>query len=228
MKIQNKAGVRGFQNNRFARNGKNGEASLWVAQNEIVTLGTPNSFEDTDDFIRVDTTFSAEQSGTWQAQAVPFRAAGLRISGESQVTIAAGTRIELTGGTVEVFNANMITQGTAAAPVVFTSANAMPLKGDWGCIWYSSVEGTPSLSNTVIEYGGSGDGCSGANYKVALVVPNSAQLAGVTIRNIAGAGIRTGVACDMLTAWCAATTFMGLDGAQFQCGNASSMTATCM
>ncbi len=222
IKIANNAGIRAFANNRFARNAN---PSIWVAQNEIITLGVPNQFEDTDDFIRVDSTFSAERSGTWQNHPVPYRATNIRIRGESQITIAAGAKIQMTGGTVDVFNANMIAQGTAEQPVVFTSANAAPQPGDWGCIWYSSVEGTPSLTNTIIEYAGNGQGCSGANYKVALVTPPGSMIAATTIRNIAGGGVRMNVPCDMVGPLCSAITFSMLTAPALQCGGTGTPTA---
>ena len=227
IKIENKAGVRAFANNTFARNGAGGEPSLWVAANEVVTLKTPNTFMDPDDYIRVDSTFSAGTSGTWLAQTVPLRATSLAINDMAQITFAAGLKLQMAGGTIEVFRGNLVSEGTPEAPVLITSGNPNPMPGDWGCIWYSSVQGTPALRNTVIEYAGSGMGCSGANYKMAVVLQDSVQIMGTTIRKIAGGGIRSGAACEVVLPWCAGVTFQELMTEALQCGPGGNMSLNC-
>jgi len=227
IKITDKAGIRAFENVKFSRNGKNGEPSIWVGANEVIRLGAGLTFDDADEYIKIDDTFPAKESGTWLRQAVPLRLAKLAIHDSAEITIAAGNKIQVAGGTIEVFQANLVTAGTADAPVVFTSANASPQKGDWGCIYFANGKGIPSLKHTIIEYAGNGNGCSGAKYKVAIAGPDNLAFDNVQIRNIDGAGIRTSKDCTMHGPWCAAVMFGAGVTPHFQCGNASQMTYTC-
>ena len=71
--FQHDANVRTFEDVRFARNE---QPSILVHASEILSLGEPLTFEDDDDYIEVDTTFSLGMSGDWHAQDVPFRIVG--------------------------------------------------------------------------------------------------------------------------------------------------------
>jgi hypothetical protein len=149
----------------------------------------------------VDTTFSLGTSGTWHAQAVPFRiVGGMQINDMAEVTMEAGLTLRMTGSTFEVFNANLIVAGTEEAPVTFTSAVNNPLAGDWGCILLSATTGTPSFDYAVIEYAGSGAGCTGANYTTALAALTGTRITNSVFREIAGSAIRISQDCN--TAWC--------------------------
>jgi len=83
---------------------------------------------------------------------------------------------------------------------VFTSSQPNPMPGDWGCITFSSVTGTPRFDHAVVEYAGNGEGCTGANYETALVVPHAAVIVNSTFRNIAGAAV-TASDCNVAD-WC--------------------------
>jgi hypothetical protein len=149
----------------------------------------------------VDTTYSLGSTGTWLGQPVPFRIVGsLAFRDQAEVTIGAGAVLEFTGSSLDVFNSTLIVAGTAEAPVTFTSSQASPVAGDWGCIVFSSVTGVPRFDYAVIEYAGSGSGCSGANYETALRVPATAVITNSTFRHIAGSAISSSNDCD--EAWC--------------------------
>ncbi|WP_437578965.1 hypothetical protein [Sorangium sp. So ce887] len=215
------AGVRAFEQNTFSRNGK---ASINVALRQVLSLGAPNTFSDADDFIEIDSTFSLEADGTWRKQAVPFRAGGLQINPDSEVTIEAGTRIELTGGSIEAFSATLNLAGTEEEPVVITSAHPEPQAGDWGCLIYSSAsELTPTLDHAIIEYGGNGQGCSGSNEPTLLWVPPTARITNSVFRHSEGTAIKGSGECDT-AAWCT-NQFEAIASGPLECGTASDETA---
>lgn len=188
------AAIRDFSVNTFSRNEL---ASIQVNQNQVTSVGSGNSFEAADDFIQIETSSGSKRTGTWTKQAVPWRINGhMQIGSEdNEVTIEPGTTIQLDSESLEVFMANLIAVGTAAEPITFTSAQASPAAGDWGCIYFSASVGTPRFENVVFEYGGSGAGCTGANHKTALIVPGAAKVTGNTFKDMAGRAIRTTDPC---------------------------------
>jgi hypothetical protein len=128
----------------------------------------------------------------------------------------------MTGSSFEVFNANLIVSGTEAEPVTFTSSQANPVAGDWGCITFSSTTGTPRFDQAVIEFAGNGQGCTGAGYETALHVPGSAMISNTTFRNIAGSAV-TSSDCD--TDWCD-NIFEDVEVGPLACG-VGQMPTTC-
>ncbi len=215
IEIEHNANARNLQDITFARNGK---ASLLVSLSEVLTLGDGLVFEDAGDEIEVDTTFTLGKSGNWLAQPVPFRiVGGAEVNDKAEVIMNAGLKLEMTGGSFVVFNSNLLVEGSATDPVVFTSAAKSPSAGDWGCISFESVTGTPNIDHAVIEYAGSGAGCTGANYLVAVNAPASAKISNTTFSEIAGVGIRSAGACTAQKAqWCS-NTFEGVTEAEVSC-----------
>jgi hypothetical protein len=204
--------VRAFENNAFA---ENEEPSINVAAPQVLQLGTGLTFADADDYILVDSTFGLATSGNWLVQPVPFRlVGGFDIHDMAEVTLDAGLRLELDGNTFEVFNANMIVAGTEDAPVTFTSSFSSPSAGDWGCILFSSPQGTPRLDYAVIEYAGNGQGCTGANYEGALLVPESAIIRNTVFRDISGFAIQSSE-CNIAD-WCE-NTFESVETGPLSC-----------
>jgi hypothetical protein len=217
--ILDDGGVREFENNSFS---DNEAASINVAAPQLIKLGEGLTFADADDFIAVDSSFNLGETGTLLAQPVPFRIpSGFSVADRATVTVAAGARFELMGGSVEVFNGNLIVAGTEADPVVFTSSQANPAPGDWGCITFSSVTGTPRFDYAVVEYAGNGQGCTGA-YETGLYVPEAAVITNSTFRNIAGAAI-TASECNV-TDWCA-NTFENVEVGPLACDTGQIPTA---
>jgi hypothetical protein len=196
--IQPEGGVRAFENNAFAGNE---DAGIHVAAPQLLVLGEGLAFP-ADDRIDVDTGFGLTTSGDWLGQPVPFLVpSGLSIGGDAEVTIGAGARLEFTGGSLEVFGANLIVAGTEAEPVVFTSSQATPQAGDWGCVHFSSVTGTPRFDHAIFEYAGNGQGCSGAEHDTALFVPETTIITNSAFADIAGSAIRTFGECPVAD-WC--------------------------
>jgi len=197
--LQRNAAIGEFANDRF---GANEAASVNVSASQLFVLGEGLAFDDSDDRIEVDTTYSLDGTGTVLGQPVPFRVSGSLAIGDhhGEVTLGAGARFELDDHSVEVFSANLIALGTAAAPVVFTSAAAAPEAGDWGCLFFSSPSGTPRLEHLTLEYAGSGHGCTGAEYATGVVVPGDAVIQDSTFEDIAGSAVLTSDDCG--AGWC--------------------------
>jgi hypothetical protein len=193
-----------------------------VAATQVLQLGEGLSFANDDDYILVNTTFSLASSGNWRAQPVPFRlVGGFGIHDMAEVTLDAGLRLELDGNSFDVFNANLIVAGTEAAPVTFSSSFASPSAGDWGCITFSSVTGTPRFDYAVIEYAGNGQGCTGATYEGALVVPDSAIIRNSVFRDIAGFAVQAG---ECNPDWCE-NAFESVEVGPLSCDSPATPTA---
>jgi hypothetical protein len=195
-----------FENDTFQRNT---QAPIRVAANSLTSIGPSNSF-DPDDVIIVEPDL-VTRSGTWENHGVPYRfARGFGIQGE--ITVAAGVRIEMTDGSLDVGTFDIL--GTAEAPVVFTSALADPRPGDWGCIYSGAAL---RIEHAVFEYAGSGQGCTGGAARVAVMAAVGTTITDSVFRNIDGAAFQTGCGDD-ISGWCA-NTFENVSDGPIQCGN---------
>jgi hypothetical protein len=195
-----------FQNNVFQRNA---EAPIRASSNSLTSIGTPNTY-DADDVILVEADL-VTRSGTWQNPGVPYRfMGGFGIQGK--ISVAAGVRVEMTDGSLDVSTFDLL--GTAEAPVVFTSAQEEPRPGDWGCIYSGAAL---RIEHAVFEYAGSGQGCTGGDYRVALMADGGTTIIDTVFRNISGAAFYSDCGTD-LSAWCA-NTFENVSEGPIACGN---------
>ncbi len=152
---------------------------LMVGENAVGTLPSGSFVGNAHDAIMIDTEWHVAEDASWRDLGVPYRVgtwnggdlvigAG---SGEplTTLTLEAGVRLEMFPGTaIEVehwtgdFAASgaLVASGTAAKPVVITSASAAPAAGDWEGLIYG---GNPSDANRIdharIEYTGADCGC---------------------------------------------------------------------
>ena len=94
--------------------------------------------------------------GTWHRQDVPWVLDG-------GVKLAAGARLDVDPGTVLLMNDNawfsvsgtLMTHGTAAAPVIFTSADPAPQPGAWDYLDFTGPSANAGvLDHTEVFYGG--------------------------------------------------------------------------
>ena len=125
--------------------------------------------------------------------------------------MAAGVRIEMTDGSLDVGSFDLL--GTAAEPVVITSAQPNPAPGDWGCI---SSGAALRIEHAVIEYAGSGQSCTGASYRVAINAAGGTTITDSVFRNISGSALHTDCGDD-IGGGCA-DTFEGLEAEPLLCG----------
>ena len=74
-------------------------------------------------------------------------------------TLAPGTVLEMGQDVSIVVEGTLLAQGSAAAPIVFTSALAQPKPGDWGNLQIDGTTAVGSLLSYVqLYYGGTGNG----------------------------------------------------------------------
>jgi hypothetical protein len=95
----------------------------------------------------------------------------------------------------------LVVNGTAAKPVVFTSAEATPAAGDWLGIWFGEVPApNDKIDYARIEYAGGlsssgSDACNTGNNDAAIRIfnlPSGAFVTNTTIQDSAGHGIDRG------------------------------------
>ena len=69
----------------------------------------------------------------------------------------------------------LVAQGTAAAPILFTSDESAPVPGDWFGLWLATSPGS-QLDHVVIEYAGSTSGAMSSNNCRPVGTPDAAAL----------------------------------------------------
>lgn len=100
----------------------------------------------------------------------------------------------------------LVAKGTAAAPILLTSATATPAAGDWKGIYMANAPPTGNaIENVTVEYAGgfsgtTGFGCGpGTNIGGLLIIewrPGEAFVKNSTFRHLIGAGIVSGWTSD--------------------------------
>lgn len=145
--------------------------------------------------VQENRTITASES--WTAANGPYLVRGdLTIDGAGTptLTIGAGTTVKFAAGArmYVAFNTGgaLITQGTAAAPVTFTTANATAAAGQWRGVWFSTkAAGASTLAHTVVEYCGQGMSC--LTLDEGVTVPMNT----ITVRHSSTGGVKlTGTA----------------------------------
>jgi hypothetical protein len=66
----------------------------------------------------------------------------------------------------------LLALGTAASPIVFTSAKATRAAGDWPGVWFREAAGS-RLENVLIDFAGGANGISSSNCKPAMTSDNA-------------------------------------------------------
>jgi len=100
---------------------------------------------------------SVANDATWQRQDVPYELdGGVSVAAKVALTLAPGSVLEMTGNAYLVVGGTLTARGTADAPIVFTSASAKPVPGDWGFVQIATAAGTPAstLDHVQMFYGG--------------------------------------------------------------------------
>lgn len=152
---------------------------MMVGENTVGTLPSGSYVGNAHDAIMIDTEQHVGEDATWRDLGVPYRVGvwngGDLVIGKGSgevlttLTLDAGVRLEMFPGTaIEIehwtgdFAASgaLVVNGTAAKPVVLTSASDVPAAGDWEGLIYG---GKPSDANKIdharIEYTGADCGC---------------------------------------------------------------------
>lgn len=88
---------------------------------------------------------------------------------------------------LDLFGGTLFAIGTADSPILFTSSESNPMRGDWHSIAYRAQGSTLVLQHTIIEYGYYGvQICTTANDSNIIIQEN-------TIRHIVACGICGGI-----------------------------------
>jgi len=127
-------------------------------------------------------------TGTWLNHGVPYIIGGnFRVNDMETLTLESGNELRFNGtNTITVLGA-LIANGTSTSPIVFSSNQAAPAKGDWNRIYFNDAE-TSSLSYCDFEYAGSGSSTldirnSGTNVTIANCSINNSGGYGIYNRN---------------------------------------------
>lgn len=102
------------------------------------------------------TNVSGNQSGTWSSAGSPYIMVGaVTVPTGQTLTIQAGVEVRAAASQHMNVQGSLVTQGTLAQPVVFTSNAALPAPGDWYGI-ATNPGCTLDLAYTELHYGGQG------------------------------------------------------------------------
>lgn len=150
----------GFARNTVTGNGAAGTLAAAV----VPALDGSNAFTGNDEdvlSVSYSRTGGALRDPTWADVGVPYRVEGwLRLDNHSRGTwtVEPGVTLLLDPGvSIYTDGLDIDLQGTASAPIVFTSAEAAPAAGDWDYLWLRNCS-SATLAHVQMQYGGSGLG----------------------------------------------------------------------
>lgn len=104
------------------------------------------------------------ENTTWEASCTYYIDQSINVKNDAILTIEPGTVIkfaqgkELTVAYYSIDSGNIIAEGTAEKPILFTSQAQVPAKGDWNGIWLYSGSSASKFKYCKIEYAGGSNG----------------------------------------------------------------------
>ncbi len=119
-------------------------------------------------------------NSVWHSGAV-WEILGSCASGSTSThTIDPGVTARFTSSALLTINGTLLANGTATAPIIFTSNLSTPTNGSWQGIYFEGANSNSRISYATVAFGGN----TNANYNGAIVLSNSAAtLDHVTILN---------------------------------------------
>jgi len=149
---------------------------------------------------------------TFRARGAPYRIGGRLLvapsvdGSTSTLTIEAGVTLKmgvtsdsgLTVGTSATRQGVLVVNGTASAPVLFTSGKATPAAGDWTNVYFRNTPNTGNrFEGAIVEFAGApsglqGYGCGPVDNDASVIVspdsgrPQTAFIQNTTVRSGAG------------------------------------------
>ncbi len=192
--------VRDFGNLRFDQIQK---TSLRVEPEGLSGVQGPIELDADDTYIELDaspTAIDVFEEVTWRNLGFPYRVDGDLLI-YAPLTIEPGVVLELSGGVELGDKGQLLAEGSASEPIVWTSGRESPRAGDWGCIFLNSNRES-LFHHNVFEY--AGGGCTG-DQPLALYLGFGARVSfqDLSFRHIVGPaiGLRS---CDYAAAqpWC--------------------------
>lgn len=161
-------------------------------------------------YVASSSLFYLGQNATVRDLGVPYRVDGLRVGNhdaQATLTVEAGVELRfMQDKTLEIYDARstLIAAGTAARPVVLTSARVTPAAGDWAGVRFGGLNAQDALENVRVLYAGGACQCSGygcnylqGSFDVSSAIllftqPPRAFITGSRIEHSAGHGILRG------------------------------------
>lgn len=182
----NKGGFVAYENNTISNTAKYG---IEMNAQLIHTLTAGNTFTNTKG-IHITGDYSSAEAKTWKNLSAPYIVTD-ELDIDGALTIAAGTVFKFdTNGWIEIGYTSATTfmaEGTATAPITFTSNAATPVAGAWkGIIIYEDTQANSKMNYCIIDYAGLSPTNMGA-----LLMSGTASITFTnnTIRHSAGYGI---------------------------------------
>ncbi len=93
--------------------------------------------------------------GVWSGTVIITK--DVTLAKDSTISIMPGTIVAFSPGTKFTLHGKLLANGTAAMPIIFTSASSDPEPGDWDAIYQNALWGSgpeSSFSNCIFQYGG--------------------------------------------------------------------------
>jgi len=172
-----------FENVRFERAGA---YPLALQMEDAHVIGSMSSTGSKNQAIMLGSNKPLTTPATWRDHGVPYAfrdTTYLTYVVKAELTLDAGVTLLMAGHSLSVeAGGALLTTGTEARPVTFTSGSAMPKAGDWGNIAFLGTAASNSLLDyAVVEY--ASDSAIAAKDKSALGLSN------VLVRHVSGNGI---------------------------------------
>ena len=150
-----KGGFVTFADNTISSTVKSG---LEIHAQKVSTIGTGNVFTNTKGVL-VFGDYNSTTAQTWRNLNVPYVVTE-ELDIDGNLTIEPGTTFKFdTNGWIEIGYfavTTFIADGTAAAPITFTSNSASPVAGAWrGIVVYEKAQTNSKMNYCVIDYAGS-------------------------------------------------------------------------
>ncbi len=213
--FENAAEIESFTGNQFA--GVDAYP-IWVGANAVANL-SPIVTDDVTDRVLIRAE-DVDDAGTWKNLSIGYEVDYLYI--HQPITLEAGTAFYLNQNSHITLadGGSLIAVGTELAPIVFTSAKAVPGAGDWkGILIYETASNDSVFENVMFQYGGGDDyGViwvdGGASVSIDDCKFHEIQSYGVTFENGAEIGGFTGnefTVIDTYPVWIGANSVPALD-----------------
>ncbi len=151
IRLTENAGFTGFAHNTFSSNLKN---PVYIGIDQLHTLDEANTMVG-EHGILVHSYWFNQESATWHKQDVPYIIENeVKFASSSKLlTISPGTEIQFADrwASIDFGSASLKAIGTSAEPILFTSGQEVPARGDWMGIY---VRAKCEMEYCTIEYAG--------------------------------------------------------------------------
>jgi uncharacterized repeat protein (TIGR01451 family) len=156
-----------------------------VAAVAAVNLGSNILSDNGANVVQLETSQSLSGIHTWPGWLVnyPIHVAGaLRVSAGASLTLPAGLTLRFASHQHLFIYGTLTAQGTADAPITFTSNQSSPQPGQWGGLYFDA-NSTATLERVIVEYAG------GGSFRGVEIHSSNVSIAHSTIQYNTGGGV---------------------------------------